>query len=122
MGYDNLEERLLNTPNQKEQNELDRILTQTPTPNSTRDLAHETAFDKLLADFFLNKRNQFKKSRELIDQLDAKLVDLGFEDDHPDKTCDKKQIDVNSHPFQFNSTSSSRPMLKYKLLRQQLHK
>lgn len=36
---------------------------------SNRDAAHETIFDKMQAEYFLNKRGEFKKSNELYQDL-----------------------------------------------------
>jgi hypothetical protein len=33
---------------------------------NNRDLAHETFFDKMLADYYLQKRGSFAKSNELL--------------------------------------------------------
>ncbi len=38
-----------------------------------RDLAHETVFDKLLAEYYLGKRDQYAKSKDLIKQLDKQF-------------------------------------------------
>jgi hypothetical protein len=50
IGYDNLVDRL------EMQNE-----------DVNRDLAHESVFDKFLADYFLEKRGEYNKSKELIE-------------------------------------------------------
>ena len=50
IGYNNLEERAKD-------------------PSNNRDLAHDNIYDKLLAEFFLNKRGQVVASNELIQQL-----------------------------------------------------
>jgi hypothetical protein len=47
IGYNNLEERFANI-------------------KENRDKAHESIFDKLLADYFLQKRGQHVKSKELL--------------------------------------------------------
>lgn len=48
MGYDNLEQRAAQ-------------------PELNRDLAHPTVFDKMIADYFLQKRGQYVATNELID-------------------------------------------------------
>lgn len=52
IGYDNLLERSKGT-----------------TAQENRDAAHETIFDKMQAEYFLNKRGQFSKSNELYKDL-----------------------------------------------------
>ena len=51
IGYDNLEARAADIANNKE-------------------LAHETVFDKLLADYFLQKRGDYKKSNKVLADLE----------------------------------------------------
>ena len=52
IGYRNLEERAGDIANNK-------------------DLAHETVFDKMLADYFLQKRGDYKKGNQLLTKLEA---------------------------------------------------
>lgn len=51
IGYNKLEERAANI-------------------GSNSDIAHETVFDKLLSDFFLQKRSEIKKGNTLVKQLE----------------------------------------------------
>lgn len=51
IGYRNLETRAADIANNK-------------------DLAHETVFDKLLADYFLQKRGDYKKSNQVLTDLE----------------------------------------------------
>lgn len=69
IGYSNLEERFANV-------------------KENREIAHESIFDKLLAEYFLQKRGQFSKSKELMDDINSTFVKLGFRDDHDAKTND----------------------------------
>ena len=52
MGYDNLVER-----------------AKAETAGQNFDIAHETVFDKLLADYFLDKRGEYKDSNKLLKDL-----------------------------------------------------
>jgi len=52
IGYRNLEERAAN---------IDR----------NREMAHETVFDKMLADYFLQKRADYKKSNKLLEDIET---------------------------------------------------
>lgn len=45
--------------------------------NSNNDIAHENVFDKLLGDFFLQKRSDIKKGNSLVKQLEDTLGALG---------------------------------------------
>jgi hypothetical protein len=74
MGYDKMEERLSIAKekiNEKDLLSVDKDREeQAEWIKEGRDLAHETVFDKLLADYYLSKRDQYTKSKELIHQLD----------------------------------------------------
>ncbi len=52
MGYDRL---------------IERAKAETPAQNF--DIAHETVFDKLLSDYFLDKRGEYKDSNKLLKDL-----------------------------------------------------
>ena len=51
IGYNKLEERAAN-------------------PEANRDIAHESVFDKLMADYFLEKRGEYKQSNKLLRDLE----------------------------------------------------
>lgn len=77
IGYNNLEERFANI-------------------EKNRDLAHDSVFDKLLADYFLQKRGQYVKSKELIEDLNKYFVkSKGFEEGHPNHTKDPAHVNIN---------------------------
>jgi hypothetical protein len=61
------------------------------------DKASQTILDKLLADYFLNKRGQYVSSNELLEQLNKQFGPkyTQLPDTHPGKTNDKYQIDSN---------------------------
>jgi hypothetical protein len=42
---------------------------------SNQEIAHETVFDKMLADYFLQKRGDYKNSNKLITDLEEVLGD-----------------------------------------------
>ena len=58
MGYDKLMER-----------------ASAGTADENFDLAHETVFDKLLADYFLSKRGEYKESNTLLKDLATVFAD-----------------------------------------------
>ena len=126
LGFDNYEQRLQKT---KESHPLGDLLKSEEEKEKdeerreqTRDLAHDTIFDKLLADYFLNKRGQFKKSNELLNSLSDHYNQTGFPEGHPDKINDPDQKDINSSPFNMEANSSSKPALAFQLLKQRIGK
>jgi hypothetical protein len=65
-------------------------------------LAHETFFDKLLADYFLQKRGQHVKANELIEDLNRQFGSKSakYPEGHPLRTKDPREgNDVNKFPF-----------------------
>ena len=58
LGYDNMFER-----------------SKTNTAEENLKLAHENVFDKLLADYFLDKRGEYKESNKLLKQLSSIFED-----------------------------------------------
>jgi hypothetical protein len=63
IGYRNLEERARNSSENKE-------------------IAHESVFDEMLADYFLQKRGEYKKGNKLMSDLEAQF-DAKTEHGHP---------------------------------------
>lgn len=72
------------------------------SPEKNRELAHETMFDKLLAEYFLQKRQQIVNVNDLIDKLGQKLGQdtfnnfLNVKDSDPHYTRDAFQLNQYS--------------------------
>jgi hypothetical protein len=49
--------------------------SKTNTAEENLKLAHENVFDKLLADYFLDKRGEYKESNKLLKQLSSIFED-----------------------------------------------
>ncbi len=99
IGYDNLIKR-----------------AQSETAADNFNAAHESVFDKLLADYYLDKRGEYKESNKLLQEL-SKI----FEDptakrygtsalSHLEQTKLKQNIDKGDHPL--IRTESFREMIK----------
>ena len=78
---------------------FDNIQQRAAQPELNRELAHPTVFDKMIADYFLQKRGQYVATNELIDQLNAHFDSKGYEEGHKYKTNDPHQVDQNGFPF-----------------------
>jgi hypothetical protein len=61
-----------------------------------------TTLDKLLQDYFLQKRGQYVASNNLLDQLNSQFGEKYWKygDDHPYKTNDKRQMNNDAFPFE----------------------
>lgn len=75
IGYDNFEKRLENSGNPESKIE-------------NRELAHENIYDKFLAEYYLGKRVEYAKSKELLEQLNQEFTYLGYKEGHKYKTLD----------------------------------
>lgn len=76
MGYDNLMKR-----------------TTAASASENFDAAHETVFDKLLADYFLGKRGEYKESNKLMKDLANVLGSADHAD--PAAALDYKKLQQN---------------------------
>jgi len=87
IGFDNLTER-----------------AQAHTPTENFEKAHETVFEKLLADYFLTKRGEYKESNKLMNDL-AKIFESkevtrnqGSALDHLNRQKMINDVDTNTEP------------------------
>jgi len=81
VGFDNLQERVQD-------------------PERNRDLAHESVFDKLLAEYFLTKRASIHNVNQLVDSISAQFDDRRFKEGHEFRTEDKLAKNPHSYPFE----------------------
>lgn len=120
MGYENFEERLAlgkERINEKEPGSLGMdIEGKKQRDKATRDLAHESVFDKLLADYFLSKRDQYAKSRDMINQLNTKLGQ------REGNSTDPKQVTINDYSVEKTQNAHSKPNIALSLLQQRIGK
>ena len=61
-----------------------------------------STLDKLLQDYFLQKRGQYVASNQLLDQLNKQFGEAAYKypDDHPLKSKDNTQVSKDIFPFQ----------------------
>lgn len=81
--------------------------------------AQASTLDKLLGDYFLQKRGQYVESNKLLDQLNKQFGEAArkLEDGHRFKTGDKNQVNNDLFPFKEGS-----PNLKFAHLMKNIHK
>jgi hypothetical protein len=78
----------------------------------------QSTLDRILADYFLNKRGQYVASNELLEQLDKQLGEKHnkLRDNHPGKTTDRNQTNEDGYPF------NGEPNMAFHVLKSQVDK
>ena len=79
----------------------------------------QSTLDKLLGDYFLQKRGQYVASNQLLDQLNKQFGGVQaqqYPDGHPLKTKDSHQVNVDAYP------TSEEPNLAYAYFKNQVGK
>lgn len=79
----------------------------------------QSTLDKLLGDYFLQKRGQYVASNQLLDQLNKQfggIQAIQYEEGHPLKTKDSRQVNQDAFP------TEGEPNLAYAYLKNQVNK